>query len=131
MVLNIAFGEPTIAVDTHLFRVGNRTGLAPGKTPLEVELALERVIPDEFKRHAHHWLILHGRYICVARKPLCERCLINDLCRWPEKTVTPVTGRHVRRRGPMEDGRHRPLGPCDGMHGSISCRAGPDSRLCM
>ncbi len=87
VVLNMAFGEPTIAVDTHLFRVGNRTALAPGKTPLEVELGLERVIPDEFKRHAHHWLILHGRYICVARKPLCERCLINDLCRWPEKTV--------------------------------------------
>jgi endonuclease-3 len=87
VVLNMAFGEPTIAVDTHLFRVGNRTGLAPGKTPLEVELGLERIIPDEFKRHAHHWLILHGRYTCVARKPLCERCLINDLCRWPEKTV--------------------------------------------
>lgn len=87
VVLNIAFGEPTIAVDTHLFRVGNRTGLAPGKTPLAVELTLERVVPDEFKRHAHHWLILHGRYVCVARKPLCERCLINDLCRWPEKTV--------------------------------------------
>jgi endonuclease-3 len=87
VVLNIAFGEPTIAVDTHLFRVGNRTALAPGKTPLEVELGLERVIPDAFKRHAHHWLILHGRYTCVARKPLCERCLINDLCRWPEKTV--------------------------------------------
>ena len=87
VVLNMAFGEPTIAVDTHLFRVGNRTGLAPGKTPLEVELGLERVIPAEFKRHAHHWLILHGRYTCVARKPLCERCLINDLCRWPEKTV--------------------------------------------
>jgi endonuclease III len=87
VVLNIAFGVPTIAVDTHLFRVGNRTGLAPGKTPLEVELGLERVIPDEFKRHAHHWLILHGRYTCIARKPLCERCLINDLCRWPEKTV--------------------------------------------
>ncbi|MBR1216760.1 endonuclease III [Bradyrhizobium sp. U87765 SZCCT0131] len=87
VVLNIAFGEPTIAVDTHLFRVGNRTGLAPGKTPLEVELKLERIIPAEFKRHAHHWLILHGRYTCIARKPLCERCLINDLCRWPEKTV--------------------------------------------
>ena len=87
VVLNIAFGEPTIAVDTHLFRVGNRTGLAPGKTPLEVEETLDRVIPAEFKRHAHHWLILHGRYTCVARKPLCERCLINDLCRWPEKTV--------------------------------------------
>jgi endonuclease-3 len=87
VVLNIAFGEPTIAVDTHLFRVGNRTGLAPGKTPLEVELGLEKIIPAEFKRHAHHWLILHGRYTCVARKPRCEVCLINDLCRWPEKTV--------------------------------------------
>ncbi|MBN9584171.1 MAG: endonuclease III [Afipia sp. 62-7] len=87
VVLNIAFGEPTIAVDTHLFRVGNRTGLAPGKTPLEVELGLEKIIPAEFKRHAHHWLILHGRYTCVARKPRCEVCIINDLCRWPEKTV--------------------------------------------
>ena len=87
VVLNIAFGEPTIAVDTHIFRVGNRTGLAPGKTPLEVEMNLEKVVPDHFKRHAHHWLILHGRYTCLARRPLCERCLINDLCRWPEKTV--------------------------------------------
>jgi endonuclease III len=87
VVLNIAFGEPTIAVDTHIFRVGNRTGLAPGKTPLEVEETLERVVPAEFKRHAHHWLILHGRYTCVARRPLCEQCLIVDLCRWPEKTV--------------------------------------------
>jgi endonuclease-3 len=87
VVRNIAFGEPTIAVDTHIFRVGNRTGLAPGKTPLEVEETLERVIPAEFKRHAHHWLILHGRYTCIARRPLCEKCLINDLCRWPEKTV--------------------------------------------
>jgi endonuclease-3 len=87
VVLNIAFGEHTIAVDTHLFRVGNRTGMAPGKTPLEVELQLERIIPLEFKRHAHHWLILHGRYTCIARKPLCERCVINDLCRWPEKTT--------------------------------------------
>ncbi len=87
VVLNMAFGEPTIAVDTHLFRVGNRTGLASGKTPLEVELKLQKIVPTEFKRHAHHWLILHGRYTCVARKPLCERCIINDLCRWPEKTV--------------------------------------------
>jgi endonuclease III len=87
VVLNMAFGEATMAVDTHVFRVGNRTGLAPGKTPLEVELELERVIPAEFMRHAHHWLILHGRYTCLARKPLCEKCLINDLCRWPEKTV--------------------------------------------
>lgn len=87
VVLNMAFGEHTMAVDTHVFRVGNRTGLAPGKTPLEVELGLEKVIPAEFMRHAHHWLILHGRYTCLARKPRCEVCLINDLCRWPEKTV--------------------------------------------
>lgn len=87
VVLNIAFGEPTIAVDTHLFRVGNRTGLAPGKTPLEVELGLLKVVPPEFMRHAHHWLILHGRYTCLARRPLCVRCIINDLCRWPEKMV--------------------------------------------
>jgi endonuclease-3 len=87
VVLNIAFGEPTIAVDTHIFRVGNRTGLATGKTPLEVEQKLERVVPAEFRRHAHHWLILHGRYTCVARKPRCEVCLIADLCKWPGKTV--------------------------------------------
>jgi len=87
VVLNIAFGEPTIAVDTHIFRVGNRTGLAPGKTPLEVEEKLIEVVPDEFKRHAHHWLILHGRYVCVARRPLCEQCLIADLCKWPGKAT--------------------------------------------
>ena len=87
VVLNIAFGESTIAVDTHIFRIGNRTGLAPGKTPFDVEQKLEAVVPDEFKRHAHHWLILHGRYTCLARKPLCEKCLINDLCKWSEKTV--------------------------------------------
>jgi endonuclease-3 len=87
VVLNMAFGEHTMAVDTHVFRVGNRTGLAPGNTPLEVELGLERVIPDEFMLHAHHWLILHGRYTCLARAPRCEVCLINDLCRWPEKTI--------------------------------------------
>lgn len=88
VVLNIAFGEPTIAVDTHLFRLGNRTGLAPGKTPLEVELKLEKVVPPEYKRHAHHWLILHGRYVCKARKPECPRCLINDICLFKEKTVS-------------------------------------------
>ena len=87
VVLNIAFGEPTIAVDTHIFRVGNRTGLATGKTPFDVETKLERVVPAQYKRHAHHWLILHGRYTCVARKPLCEKCIIADLCQWPGKTV--------------------------------------------
>ncbi|HET9903673.1 MAG TPA: endonuclease III [Xanthobacteraceae bacterium] len=87
VVLNIAFGEPTIAVDTHVFRVANRTGLAPGKTPLDVERRLAAVVPDAYKRHAHHWLILHGRYVCKALRPACERCLIADLCRWPGKRV--------------------------------------------
>lgn len=87
VVLNVAFGEPTIAVDTHIFRVGNRSGLATGKTPLEVETKLDRIVPAEYKRHAHHWLILHGRYTCVARKPRCEVCIIADLCQWPGKTV--------------------------------------------
>jgi endonuclease-3 len=87
VVLNMAFGEHTMAVDTHVFRLGNRTGMAPGKNPLEVELGLEKIIPSEFMLHAHHWLILHGRYICLARKPRCDVCLINDLCRWSEKTV--------------------------------------------
>src|SRR5713226_9644046 len=87
VVLNVAFGEPTIAVDTHIFRVGNRTGIATGKTPFEVESKLEQVVPTEYKRHAHHWLILHGRYVCIARRPLCEKCLIADLCKWSGKTV--------------------------------------------
>ena len=87
VVLNIAFGEPTIAVDTHIFRVGNRTGMAGGKTPFEVEMKLEQMVPAAYKRHAHHWLILHGRYVCVARRPICEQCLIADLCKWPGKTI--------------------------------------------
>lgn len=87
VVLNVAFGEPTIAVDTHIFRVGNRTGLAPGKTPLDVETALEQTVPDDFKLHAHHWLILHGRYVCKARKPDCENCPIVDLCAFDGKNV--------------------------------------------
>ena len=87
VVLNVAFGEPTIAVDTHIFRVSNRTGLAPGRDPLAVELALEKAVPAAYRLHAHHWLILHGRYTCIARKPACERCIVNDLCHWPEKTV--------------------------------------------
>ena len=86
VVLNIAFGAPTIAVDTHLFRVGNRTGLAPGGTPFEVELGLEKKVPPAYKRHAHHWLILHGRYVCQARKPKCPICPIEDLCGYSEKT---------------------------------------------
>jgi endonuclease-3 len=87
VVLNVAFGAETIAVDTHIFRVGNRTGLAPGKNPFEVEMKLEERVPPAYRRHAHHWLILHGRYICKAQRPLCEKCLINDLCRWSEKTT--------------------------------------------
>lgn len=87
VVLNIAFGAETIAVDTHIFRVGNRTGLAPGKNPLDVEMQLEKLVPPAYRRHAHHWLILHGRYICKAQRPLCEKCPINDLCRWPEKST--------------------------------------------
>ena len=87
VVRNIAFGEPTIAVDTHLFRISNRIPLARGKTPLEVELGLLKIIPQEFLLHAHHWLILHGRYVCKARKPECTRCVIADLCSSPEKTV--------------------------------------------
>ena len=85
-MLNVAFGEPTIAVDTHIFRVGNRTGLAPGKTPLEVEQGLEAVTPPEYKLDAHHWLILHGRYMCKARKPECPVCVVVDLCRYGDKT---------------------------------------------
>jgi endonuclease III len=87
VVLNMAFGEATIAVDTHIFRIGNRTGLAAGKTPLDVEMKLLAVVPERYRLHAHHWLILHGRYICVARQPLCEKCLIADLCKWPGKTI--------------------------------------------
>ena len=86
VILNTAFGEPTIAVDTHIFRVSNRTGIAPGKTVLEVEKRLLRLVPDEFKLDAHHWLILHGRYVCKARKPDCPRCVIADLCEYRKKT---------------------------------------------
>jgi endonuclease-3 len=89
VVLNTAFGEETFAVDTHIFRVCNRTGLAPGKTPLEVELKLDRITPQPFRRDAHHWLILHGRYICKARLPLCFKCPVIDLCRYKPKTPPP------------------------------------------
>ena len=86
VVLNTAFGEPTIAVDTHIFRVANRTGLAPGKTVRVVEDKLNKVVPDEFRQDAHHWLILHGRYVCKARKPDCAHCVLRDLCLWPDKS---------------------------------------------
>jgi endonuclease-3 len=105
VVLNVAFGEKTIAVDTHIFRVGNRTGLAPGKTPRDVEDALIKIVPAAYVQHAHHWLILHGRYTCVARKPLCPTCVVNDLCRFKDKTKEggapkpkkPSLGRAKRR----------------------------------
>jgi endonuclease-3 len=89
VVVNTAFGQEAFAVDTHIFRVGNRTGLAPGKTPLAVELKLEKRVPGPFRRDAHHWLILHGRYVCKARKPECWRCIVADLCRFKPKTPAP------------------------------------------
>jgi len=100
VVLNTAFGQPTIAVDTHIFRVANRTGLAPGKTPREVERGLLDIVPEDFRQHAHHWLILHGRYVCKARHPACGECAINDLCEWSDKhmfmTEEPARGRRSR-----------------------------------
>jgi len=89
VILNVAYGQPTIAVDTHIFRVANRTGLAPGKTPLEVERRLLRVVPEQYRLHAHHWLILHGRYTCQARRPRCPECVVADLCRYPARLRTP------------------------------------------
>lgn len=92
VVINVAFGGETFAVDTHIFRVCNRTGLAPGKTPLAVELKLDKATPQPFRLHAHHWLILHGRYVCKARRPECWRCIVADLCRFKPKTPPPKTG---------------------------------------
>jgi endonuclease-3 len=99
VVLNVAFGEPTIAVDTHIFRVSNRTNLAPGKNVLEVELGLEKIVPEHYKSHAHHWLILHGRYTCIARKPLCPSCVVRDLCRFKDKTkeLPPVKPKTITK----------------------------------
>jgi endonuclease-3 len=96
VVLNVAFGQPTIAVDTHIFRVCNRTNLAPGKDVLAVELGLEKKVPDAYKLHAHHWLILHGRYTCIARKPLCPTCVVRDLCRFKDKTKEGEVVRKAR-----------------------------------
>jgi len=99
VVLNTAFGEPTLAVDTHVFRVANRLGIAPGKTPREVEDELMRVVPERFLRHAHHWLILHGRYVCKARRPLCGACVLLDLCPYEPKTVADSSGGNVSAAG--------------------------------
>ena len=107
VVLNVAFGEKTIAVDTHIFRVANRTGLAPGDTPREVEDALVRVVPDAYLLHAHHWLILHGRYVCVARQPKCPDCVVRDLCQYPDKTSLPVAKPAAKAK---PAGRARPRG---------------------
>jgi endonuclease-3 len=100
-VLNMAFGQHTMAVDTHILRIGNRIGLAPGKTPEQVEAELVRIIPDEYMRHAHHWLILHGRYVCKARKPECERCVIADICKSAEKTTSIPAP--LRELAPLEE----------------------------
>ena len=97
VVLNVAFGEPTMAVDTHIFRLGNRTGLAPGKTPLAVEQALLKRVPTEMLRDAHHWLILHGRYVCKARKPECWRCVAREWCRFRDKTPAPAARAEEKR----------------------------------
>jgi endonuclease-3 len=99
VVLNVAFGEPTMAVDTHIFRVSNRTGMAPGKDPLEVELKLLKFVEPEFLQHAHHWLILHGRYVCLARKPGCPGCLIRDLCEFKGKTGSDPFSRRKGKEG--------------------------------
>lgn len=105
VVLNTAFGQPTIAVDTHIFRVSNRTGLAPGKDVRAVEDKLEKVIPAEFKQDAHHWLILHGRYVCKARKPECPQCVIRDLCQYKDKTpAEPITKKAPRRTSATKTG---------------------------
>jgi endonuclease III len=110
VVLNTAFGEPTLAVDTHVFRVAHRLGLAEGRTPLEVEQGLVKVIPERYMRHAHHWLILHGRYVCQARKPRCEACIVNDLCRSPDKRIdgpAPTVEGKVSRRVSGQQGKAR------------------------
>jgi endonuclease-3 len=98
VVMNCAFGAETFAVDTHVFRVANRTGLAPGKTPAAVEAKLERLVPPPYRRHAHHWLILHGRYVCKARKPECWRCVVRDLCRYRPKTPAPGSAEEAQAR---------------------------------
>jgi len=107
VVLNVAFAEPTIAVDTHIFRVGNRTGLARGKTPDQVEARLEKVVPAQYKLHAHHWLILHGRYVCTARKPNCPACVVRDLCAFKAKTTLEAPAKRARASSPAKPRRPR------------------------
>lgn len=109
VVMNIAFGEPTIAVDTHIFRVSNRTGLAPGKTVLEVEKKLEKVVPADRKLHAHHWLILHGRYVCKARKPDCFACVVRDLCAFKGKTTLEMPA--PKKKAPKKAVKKRKAAP--------------------
>ena len=108
VVMNIAFGAPTIAVDTHIFRVSNRTGLAPGKTPLAVEHKLEKVVPEDRKLHAHHWLILHGRYVCKARKPDCHACVVADLCAFKGKTTLEALSATPAKRAAKKTAKKRP-----------------------
>ena len=118
VVLNVAFGQPTIAVDTHIFRVANRTGLAHGRDVVEVEAGLDAAVPDEFRHNAHHWLILHGRYVCVARTPKCPECVIRDLCEYPAKTGAPLSpvGGRVLKTTQKTVGRTAPLpGPARGV----------------
>jgi endonuclease-3 len=107
VVLNTAFGEETFAVDTHVFRVANRTGLAPGKNPDEVEAKLERIVPQPFRRDAHHWLILHGRYVCKARTPECWRCVVADLCAYKPKTPAPGAKSKPARNGSRASSKAR------------------------
>ena len=109
IILNIVFGEPEIAVDTHIFRVANRTGLAPGRTPLAVEQALVANTPAPFKRDAHHWLLLHGLYVCTARAPACPKCIIADLCEYPEKTTASTPSRRRTSRPPLPVKRRPPV----------------------
>ena len=123
VVMNVAFGQPTIAVDTHIFRVGNRTGLAPGKNPLEVELGLEKIIPDEFMLHAHHWLILHGRYICKARRPECWRCPIVDLCGFKEKVMSPDQPKKEKTKAAKKPAPKKKTAPKKKLAGKPKLRA--------
>jgi endonuclease III len=117
VVLNMVFGQVEIAVDTHIFRVANRTGLAPGKTPFAVEIALMRNTPDEYKKNAHHWLLLHGRYVCVARVPACPKCIIKDLCEYPDKTQPPAL---KRSDAPIAHEKRHPMAGSGGERGGTS-----------